>query len=91
MLNTRIRQIIKKYAEFEGHTVCEAVDGMQAVEIAKTQDFDIIILDIMMPKLDAIAALMKIREVSHIPVIILSAKTQDHDKVYGLTMWRQIS
>ena len=47
---------------------------------------DLIILDIMMPKLDGIAALMKIREVSHIPVIILSAKTQDQDKVYGLTM-----
>ncbi|MCI7131291.1 MAG: response regulator transcription factor, partial [Lachnospiraceae bacterium] len=61
-------------------------DGIEALEQFEKAKPDLIILDIMMPKLDGIAALMKIREVSHIPVIILSAKTQDHDKVYGLTL-----
>ena len=65
--------------------------GTEVLEQFEKEKPDLIILDIMMPKLDGIAALMKIREVSHIPVIILSAKTQDQDKVYGLTMWRQIS
>ena len=80
----KIREVIKEYAEYEGHTVYEAVDGMQAVDMAKEQDFDIIIMDVMMPRLDGIRATLKIREKSIIPIIILSAKSEDSDKIIGL-------
>ena len=80
-----IREVLKEYAEYDGHEVVEAVDGMQAVEIAKAQDFDIIILDVMMPRLDGIKTLMKLRESRNIPVILLSAKSEDADKILGLT------
>ena len=82
----KIREVIKEYAEYEGHTVYEAVDGMQAVDMAKEQDFDIIIMDVMMPRLDGIRATLKIRENSSIPIIILSAKTEDADKILGLNI-----
>ena len=52
----KIREIIKEYAEFEGYEVAQAEDGMQAVEMVKNQDFDIIIMDVMMPKLDGYSA-----------------------------------
>lgn len=77
---------MSKLLEYDGFHVIQAKDGIEALEQFEKEKPDLIILDIMMPKLDGVAALMKIREVSHIPVIILSAKTQDHDKVYGLTM-----
>jgi DNA-binding response OmpR family regulator len=77
---------MSKLLEFEGFEVWNARDGLEALDVLEKAAPDLIILDIMMPKLDGIAALMKIRESSHIPVIILSAKTQDSDKVYGLTM-----
>ena len=58
----KIREVIKEYAEYEGHTVYEAVDGMQAVDMAKEQDFDIIIMDVMMPRLDGFSACKEIRK-----------------------------
>ena len=64
----------------------QARDGIEALEQLDKEKPDLILLDIMMPKLDGISALMKIRESNHLPVIVLSAKTQDSDKVYGLTM-----
>ena len=82
----KIREVIKEYAEYEGHTVYEAVDGMQAVDMAKEQDFDIIIMDVMMPRLDGIRATLKIREENNIPIIILSAKSEDADKILGLNV-----
>ncbi len=77
---------ISKLLEFDGFNVIKAQDGMEALEELNKSAPDLIILDVMMPRLDGISALMKIRETSHIPVIILSAKTEDYDKVYGLTM-----
>ena len=73
----QIRQIIKKYAEFEGHTVEEAVDGMEAVEICRKNTYDLIIMDVMMPELDGFSACREIRKFTNTPVIMLSARGED--------------
>lgn len=77
---------LSKLLEYDGFEVVQARDGIEALEQLDKKKPDLILLDIMMPKLDGISALMKIRESNHLPVIVLSAKTQDSDKVYGLTM-----
>ena len=79
----RIRSIIKKYAEFEGHTVTEAGDGMEAVRLCRKQSFDIIIMDIMMPELDGFSACREIRKISDTPIIMLSARGEEYDKING--------
>lgn len=79
----KIREVIREYAEFEGHEVAEAVDGMQAVEMAKNEDFDIIILDVMMPKLDGFSACKEIRKFKNVPVLMLSARGEEYDKLFG--------
>lgn len=68
-----IRSIVKKYAEFEGHTVFEAGDGMEAVLLFRELGADIIIMDIMMPELDGFSAVREIRKTSSVPIIMLSA------------------
>lgn len=82
----RIRSIIKKYAEFEGHTVYEACDGMEAVHLCRKQEFDIIIMDIMMPELDGFSACRQIRKVSQTPIIMLSARGEEYDKINGFEL-----
>ena len=79
----RIRSIVRKYAEFEGHTVSEAGDGMQAVHLCRKEKFDIIILDIMMPELDGFSACREIRKTSQTPIIMLSARGEEYDKING--------
>lgn len=79
----RIRQIITKYAVFEGHTVTEAADGMEAVNLCREQTFDLIIMDIMMPELDGFSACREIRKTCHVPVIMLSARGEEYDKIHG--------
>lgn len=79
----KIREVIREYAEFEGHEVSEAVDGMQTVEMAKNEDFDIIILDVMMPKLDGFSACKEIRKFKNTPVLMLSARGEEYDKLFG--------
>ncbi len=79
----RIRAIIRKYAEFEGHAVTEAGDGMEAVSLVRRESFDIIILDIMMPELDGFSACREIRKVSATPIIMLSARGEEYDKING--------
>ena len=79
----RIRSIVRKYAEFEGYTVTEAGDGMQAVHLCRKEKFDIIILDIMMPELDGFSACREIRKTSQTPIIMLSARGEEYDKING--------
>jgi len=79
----RIRSIIKKYAEFEGHTVTEAGDGMEAVLQCRSGKFDIVIMDIMMPELDGFSACREIRKTSDIPIIMLSARGEEYDRING--------
>lgn len=79
----RIRSIIKKYAEFEGHTVFEAADGMEAVYMCRTRSFDIIVMDIMMPELDGFSACREIRKITQTPIIMLSARGEEYDKING--------
>ena len=81
-----IRQIIKKYAIFEGHEVVEAADGMEAVAICREQIFDIIIMDIMMPELDGFSACKEIRKFSTMPVLMLSARGEEYDKIHGFEL-----
>lgn len=78
-----IRNVVREYAEFEGFEAVEAEDGMQAVEICKTEDFDCIVMDIMMPRLDGYSAVKEIRKTKQIPVIMLSARGEEYDKLFG--------
>ncbi len=82
----KIRELVKKYAVFEGHEVTEAGDGMEAVEICKTKDFDIIVLDIMMPELDGFSACREIRKTKSTPVIMLSARGEEYDRIHGFEL-----
>lgn len=82
----RIRTIVRKYAEFEGHTVTEAADGMEAVRICRREQFDIIIMDVMMPELDGFSACSEIRKFSQTPIIMLSARGEEYDKINGFQL-----
>ncbi len=79
----RIRELIKKYAIFEGHEVFEAENGLQAVSMCKNNEFDIIIMDIMMPHLDGFSAAEQIRVFSTTPIIMLSALGEEYDRIHG--------
>ena len=81
-----IREVIKEYAEYEGHEVDEACDGMQAVEMAKATDYDIIIMDVMMPRLDGYSACKEIRKYKQTPVLMLSARGEEYDKLFGFEL-----
>lgn len=81
-----IREVIREYAEFEGHEVDEACDGMEAVEKAKEKDYDIIIMDIMMPRLDGYLACKEIRKFKQTPVLMLSARGEEYDKLFGFEL-----
>ncbi len=79
----KIRELIREYAEFNGFEVVEAGDGMEAAELAKAHDYDVIIMDIMMPKLDGYSAVKEIRKTKRTPVIMLSARGEEYDKLFG--------
>ena len=80
----KIRTVLKEYAEFIGsYEVYEAKDGMEAVNLCKTQDFDIVVLDIMMPKLDGYSACKEIKKLKDVPVLMLSARGEEYDKLFG--------
>lgn len=79
----RIRDMIRKYAEFEGYEVAEAQDGMQAVQMCKDTTYDFIIMDVMMPQLDGFSACKEIRKSCNTPVLMLSARGEEYDKIHG--------
>jgi len=78
-----LRALIKRYAEADGHDAFEAEDGTEAVDGCKNEEFDIIIMDIMMPQLDGFSAVREIRKISDVPVIMLTARGEEYDKVLG--------
>jgi len=78
-----IRKFIRKYAEFEGHTVTEAADGMEAISLCQSKTFDIIIMDIMMPEFDGFSACREIRKICNTPILMLSARGEEYDKING--------
>ena len=78
-----IRKLVKKYAEFGGHEVSEAADGMEAVALCKNESFDAVIMDIMMPELDGFSACREIRKTSDVPILLLSARGEEYDKING--------
>ena len=83
------REIVRslgKLLELEGYRVKKAYNGMEALDILMTEPIHLILLDVMMPKMNGLSALMKIREKNNIPIIMLSAKTEESDKVIGLSM-----
>ncbi len=82
----KIRVIIRKYAEFEGYEVEEAENGMDAVVMCRNEDFDLIIMDVMMPELDGFSACSEIRKFKQIPVIMLSARGEEYDKIHGFEL-----
>ncbi len=83
----KIRSMIRKYAEFEGYQIVEAKNGFEAVEKAKNQKFDLIIMDIMMPELDGFSACTEIRKNDkRVPIIMLSARGEEYDKTHGFDL-----
>lgn len=78
-----IREVLKEYAEFEGHEVDEAGDGMKAIEMARSKDYDIIIMDVMLPRLDGYSACKEIRKFKQTPMLMLSARGEEYDKLHG--------
>lgn len=80
---SKIREVIRTYAEFENHVVDEAVDGIEAVEKCKENDYDVIVMDIMMPRLDGFSAYKEIKKFKNIPVLMLSARGEEFDKLFG--------
>lgn len=81
-----LRAVLKRYALFEGHEVFEACDGMEAVALCQTHSFDVIIMDVMMPELDGFSAVKRIRQTADTPVIMLSARGEEYDKVLGFEL-----
>ena len=81
-----IRNIIRKYALFEGYEVEEAADGMAACALCREQSFDLVIMDVMMPELDGFSAVREIRKNSAVPVIMLSARGEEYDRIHGFEL-----
>ncbi len=82
----KIRTIIRKYAEYDGFEVEEASDGMQAVSLCKINSYDLAIVDVMMPELDGFSAVREIRKFSNIPVLMLSARGEEYDRIHGFEL-----
>ena len=84
--DTSIVDSIEIYLQQEGYHIYKAYDGVQALDVLKKEDIQLVIIDVMMPRLDGIRAILRIREESNLPIIVLSAKTADSDKILGLNV-----
>ena len=82
----KIREVIREYAEFNGFAADEAADGMSAIGLVKLNDYDLIIMDVMMPKLDGFSACKEIKKLKDIPIIMLSARGEEYDKLFGFEL-----
>ena len=82
----RIRELIRKYAVFEGYDVAEAADGMTAAEMCRARRFDLVVMDVMMPELDGFSAVREIRKHSDVPVLMLSARGEEYDRIHGFEL-----
>lgn len=78
-----IRNVLKEYVEFEGNEAFEAADGMEAVKMCRENDYDVVLMDVMMPRLDGFSAVKEIRKFKDVPVIMLSARGEEYDKLFG--------
>lgn len=81
-----IRNVLKEYVEFEGNEAFEAADGMEAVRMCRDNDYDVILMDVMMPRLDGFSAVKEIKKIKDIAVIMLSARGEEYDKLFGFEM-----
>jgi DNA-binding response OmpR family regulator len=81
-----IRELIKKYATFEGHEVTDAVNGLDAIKKCENNDFDLVVMDVMMPELDGFSAVKEIRKTKNIPIIMLSARGEEYDRLHGFDL-----
>lgn len=82
----KIREVLKEYAEFEGYECEMCEDGMQAVKLCRDNNYDLIIMDVMMPKLDGFSAVKKIKETKDVRVLMLSARGEEYDKLFGFEL-----
>ena len=79
----KIREVIREYAEWNGYEVTEATNGMEAVELCRSNDYEVIVMDVMMPKLDGFSTVKEIKKLKDIPVIMLSARAEEYDKLFA--------
>lgn len=82
----RIRELIRKYASFEGYAVDEAADGMEAIDKCYRGEYDLVIMDVMMPELDGFSACAEIRKFSQVPMLMLSARGEEYDRIHGFEL-----
>ncbi len=82
----KIRFVVKEYAQFSGYETAEASDGAQALEICRNQDIDLVVMDVMMPGVDGFSAVKELRKISSVPVIMLSARGEEYDKLFGFEL-----
>ena len=82
----KIRVLVRKYAEYEGYEVEEDADAMSAIELCRQEKFELIILDVMMPELDGFSACREIRKFSQVPVLMLSARGEEYDRIHGFEL-----